>query len=847
MTRVVQAFVAAVLSCCCAGGSAWQSGPEGPAGPAEARRSWGWWPDSPSGVNEHEHALLLTLAMKRAGIPDKLNPYVTSPSTINVYVASKPEIPGVGSRVLPAPLSNARDGNVADAIVTRSYTTAGFSGLPDHDYTLGDWAAGGEICPPGTTILGTEDAQRCHSFPLLGVINTQHFVPQAERAYRRHHALAVQRARDCKALNDGFIRAQLFFHYSDVLRDMVLECEQEALILEAVGQHFLQDSFAIGHMWQRWGYPTFSQYPGTDAADRAYRTAAASLLAGLIHGSEAVTNAQDLMSAGGSERVRFDTGFLLPGQLPPMGIGDIHAVELLGSANYATQFQFMMSCSQAGLQEVYDNTAMQNGPRVHTTQESRQSLDNCFKQRATNEAVLAGLIGGCRPGYSPPLYDPIAVGACTTLPVTAFAGLTLAQAAKRAGWPMPDAATKKILDARMSREIVNIITHGKIVVAADPNGTELANTALVPQAAPGVAGTTGFLGIPGNGYPGFDALPPYAEPDLPWPRSADRQPTSWIPDVWIARLFHKAHVKDWCTDPEAAPAALKASYAKASTDDQKSAACSICSTFVSRHVRMDGIPSVCDAAGAERSPIDAPRYNVPIRSSTLESVGKRYCSCYIYDVAKDFSRTASEAIGPLEVWSYGWWGYDSSNVGFHPYRRSQRFGSIDAWNDPGNETQGAPDVAHNSTSLTVNSVAVDWRTTPVTSVTFDPDEVHLHPGQGTVKSGIRFRVPVTGSYIIEATFTGRDHGHDIGKPPVTPGTTTDVHIYWNGRALFNATLRGFDSKAIFERRLVPGLNENDIIDFVVGNFDGDFTSDSTALSARLELSPLDAPIATSQK
>ena len=31
------------------------------------------------------------------------------------------------------------------------------------------------------------------------------------------------------------------------------QCETEALAIEAYAQHYMQDSFSSGHMWERWG------------------------------------------------------------------------------------------------------------------------------------------------------------------------------------------------------------------------------------------------------------------------------------------------------------------------------------------------------------------------------------------------------------------------------------------------------------------------------------------------------------------------------------------------------------------------------------------------------------------
>ena len=359
---------------------AWQSGPESPmTGPLEARNVWGWSPGGTEGKTENEHARLLYLAMKRSGFPDRLTHLLGNPVSTNVYVTAGPEIPGVGARYMPAPFSNAPANRRADGTVTRQYTRPGFAALPDHSYSLGDWAAGNEVCPPGTSATSEDDATVCHSFSRLGVVNSLHFLPQAEHTYMRHHQLAMKRADECKALFEQFSRSGAYSFYGSIVREMVQQCEQEALLIEAVGQHFLQDAFAIGHMWERWGYPTFGEYPDSDPKNRLYRAGAASLLAGMIHGSESVTDAPDLMSAGNHVAVAFDPGFLVQGQTPYVGIGDIHVSELLNGAVYSDQRQLLLSCSQAGMQEVYDRTGMTWGARQHPATESIGSVGSCFK------------------------------------------------------------------------------------------------------------------------------------------------------------------------------------------------------------------------------------------------------------------------------------------------------------------------------------------------------------------------------------------------------------------------------------------------------------------------------------
>lgn len=91
----------------------------------------------------------------------------------------------------------------------------------------------------------------CHEyFPHIGMLNSNHMVPQARRFYDHYHRLALQRAAQCATVFDDLSAA-----HRDRFRPYVLACEKQALALEAVGQHFLQDAWSMGHMWERWGGP----------------------------------------------------------------------------------------------------------------------------------------------------------------------------------------------------------------------------------------------------------------------------------------------------------------------------------------------------------------------------------------------------------------------------------------------------------------------------------------------------------------------------------------------------------------------------------------------------------------
>ena len=156
---------------------------------------------------------------------------------------------------------------------------AQFSGLPDYSYGLADWFNKNTTCPVGG---GPEDLAACHDFAgWMGALNSVHFGTQARRMYARYHEIALQRALRARTLRESMSLIEQD-RYGAVLR----EAELQALVYEAYAQHFLQDRWAIGHMWERWN--------GPDIPSAGHRTMTPGLaigaIAGLIHGAESVIN-----------------------------------------------------------------------------------------------------------------------------------------------------------------------------------------------------------------------------------------------------------------------------------------------------------------------------------------------------------------------------------------------------------------------------------------------------------------------------------------------------------------------------------------------------------------------------
>ncbi len=155
---------------------------------------------------------------------------------------------------------------------------AHFSGVPDYSFTIYDWLNKNQLCPPGPM------GNRCHEymFGWLGNLNATHFGSQATGMYRHYHGVAIEYASRARALHLAARRAGN--GEDEAYLDHIREAELEALAYEGYAQHFLQDRWALGHMWERWNGPDPDQIPTQDNLDNTLVSA----VAGLMHGSESV-------------------------------------------------------------------------------------------------------------------------------------------------------------------------------------------------------------------------------------------------------------------------------------------------------------------------------------------------------------------------------------------------------------------------------------------------------------------------------------------------------------------------------------------------------------------------------
>ena len=107
------------------------------------------------------------------------------------------------------------------------------------------------------------------------------------------------------------------------------------------------------------------------------------------------------------------------------------------------------------------------------------------------------------------------------------------------------------------------------------------------------------------------------------------------------------------------------------------------------------------------------------------------------------------------------------------------------------------------------------------------DLLLMHPGQDDQDSVIQFTAPSAGTYHVTGEYVGI----------ATAGTTTDVHILANGTtSLFSTEVTGLGTVESFDvtRTLAAGQT----LDFVVGfGTNGNYTSDSTGITANISLTP----------
>jgi len=202
-----------------------------------------------------------------------------------------------------------------------------FAGLADISYTMHDWINRNRLCPARPP--GNAYNRYCYNFAVFhgAGFNSSHFGSQATRSYQQLHQVALMLAGNARAMREAMTPEERELHV-DALR----EAELMALAYEGTAQHFLQDRWAMGHMWDRWGPPDYRPIISDDVG----LNLAAGAISGIIHGSQAVTGLPAPMSSP-----TFDLSEALQQNVVAQTLDDLRRLftfGLAGSAMPATRF-----------------------------------------------------------------------------------------------------------------------------------------------------------------------------------------------------------------------------------------------------------------------------------------------------------------------------------------------------------------------------------------------------------------------------------------------------------------------------------------------------------------------------
>jgi alpha-tubulin suppressor-like RCC1 family protein len=184
-----------------------------------------------------------------------------------------------------------------------------------------------------------------------------------------------------------------------------------------------------------------------------------------------------------------------------------------------------------------------------------------------------------------------------------------------------------------------------------------------------------------------------------------------------------------------------------------------------------------------------------------------------YDAARDFSLTANPGV----AWSY----------------RQQPADALSGAYNPAAATLMA-------NFITTSVPLVVWAANA--SVSFNPSANYCYfssrhdwisrqfgmgPGPGGERPVLRWTAPVTGEYAVSGSFAGAD----------TRPTTVDVHIFHNSTELTPEVKRSVNSyrgDGVSHTQVISAT-AGDTVDFMIGIGNGDWTYDSTAVSASVTL------------
>jgi hypothetical protein len=363
----------------------------------------------------------------------------------------------------------------------------------------------------------------------------------------------------------------------------------EALTYESIGQHYLQDQWSMGHMWNRWGGPEVDDWDLTGAysalnalphAKLAYGTIVGGVV-GLIHGWKSTAKkiwdtqiiTQDAMCyyQDGVEWNRYDLAEPMP------GVGDLF---LHQDGTFDRQWQELNACTEEGFKQV-------EAFRDHPVTEIN---DMCWDNFATNQAMHIGL------NWSP--------STLFSLGVVGFAGT---------------AAETLINIDGIGLEMVRLAGTFKAAQFWHPNDTYLAEGYTSKERNKRL---TLFSIYPNDVY---DQLPSYTDPARQAPGDpADLsgvKPDNDLFGVRQVKFFNKCHAELYCRDTSIVRDYREGCLSEDNPYQQVD--CGICEELASRF--FVGDPPICEILSPTSNP-DPSNLNPP---KTLTEV-REWCGTKLY-------------------------------------------------------------------------------------------------------------------------------------------------------------------------------------------------------------------------
>lgn len=475
---------------------------------------------------------------------------------------------------------------------------ANFAGLPDYSYGVYDWLNKNKTCP---AFSQSEYAWRCHEFKgWLGALNSVHFGTQAQKMYAHHHQNALVLATQVAELRASMSEDERKAHH-----DLLIEAEHEALVYEGYAQHFLQDRWAIGHMWERWGSPDTSQ------TNRFLdEHLAIGGLSGMIHGTESITGFADPMSSPlpSPDTDTTELEHSLPMEFvhvagevksPVPAIGDerlqdardgvfqltkYNSRRLEQSLDVKEQMETMLRCAGAGWAETiralgpgddsgtygaYNAPLSAGAPSFPIIDEK-----SCWDMWATNKSMVTGLLGAS-PG------EAIILMGKANYVVEGLGSLVPGELEERTR-ELTISATRMAIYGQSNpyglenfvpraqqvsrRELTINATRMWIYGQSNPNGTEIAQGKMTAPGASlldwlGGEGTSDLSGMWGFKQGGHYKIPDYVEPigliaDTEPAFDPTKAPPLPMEDVrgrdiqTLYGAFNRAHSDFWCQNRE---------------------------------------------------------------------------------------------------------------------------------------------------------------------------------------------------------------------------------------------------------------------------------------------------------